>query len=213
MLNLCEIFKSVQGESTHAGRPCIFVRLTGCNLRCAYCDTAYAYQGDKQASVAEVIDLVDGLGSGIVEITGGEPLLQLPEVLELASQLRTQGRTVLVETNGSIPLPPRPRPFHAILDVKCPGSGESERVCWENLNRLQPGDEVKFVVAGQEDFDWAVGVIRNYHLDRKATVLFSPVFGQCPLADLAAWVANSGLDVRMQLQLHKVVWHPDTRGV
>jgi 7-carboxy-7-deazaguanine synthase len=213
VLNVCEIFKSIQGESTHVGRPCVFVRLAGCNLRCSYCDTAYAYAGGTEMPETAVLARLAELGSGIVEVTGGEPLLQEAGLLGLCTSLQRVGRIVLVETNGSLPLPPRPRPFHAILDVKCPGSGESGRVCWDNLHFLQNGDEVKFVVSDQADFDWGVEIVRRFGLEARVAVLFSPVFGKVEPQALASWVVASGLDVRMQLQLHKCIWPLDARGV
>jgi 7-carboxy-7-deazaguanine synthase len=191
----------------------VFVRLAGCNLRCAYCDTTYAYAGGTEMSEAAVLARVAELGPGLVEVTGGEPLLQEPGLLQLCTALRRAGRLVLVETNGSLPLPPRPRPFHAILDVKCPASGESARICWDNLRFLQAGDEVKFVISNQADFDWAVEVVRTFRLEPQAAILFSPVFGQLEPQDLASWVTTCGLDVRMQLQLHKCIWPLNARGV
>ncbi len=213
MLNVCEIFKSIQGESTHAGRPCIFVRLSGCNLRCSYCDTAYAYAGGTEMSEAAILAQVAEFGPGLVEVTGGEPLLQAAGTVSLCTALRRLGRLVLVETNGSLPLPPRPRPFHAILDVKCPSSGASAQVCWDNLRFLQAGDEMKFVVGDQADFAWGLEIVRRFELDRQAAVLFSPVFGKLDPATLASWVTSCGLNVRMQLQLHKCVWPATARGV
>lgn len=226
MLNVCEIFRSLQGESTWAGLPCVFVRLTGCNLACRYCDSEYARTEPGQpmtvaAVVAEVRRLglpaeAAALGDArvpLVELTGGEPFLQ-PESLDLLSALAPVAQTVLVETNGSLLLPSY-REFHAILDVKCPGSGMAARMDWRNLDRLQPGDEVKFVVSDRADFDYAVTAVRRHDLHRRAGValLLSAVAGAVPPRDLAAWILDSGLPLRLQLQLHKLLWPDIPRGV
>jgi len=213
-VQLSEIFRSIQGESTWAGCPCVFVRLSGCNLRCAYCDTRYAHGTGPEISATEILGRVQALlhPGDIIELTGGEPLLQeasLPLVERLAELA-----TVLVETNGSVRLPPPPRCFHAIVDVKCPSSGESERVAWENLDDLVPGDEVKFVVADERDFSWALEHIGDYPLlERGTPLLFAPVFGAVLLADLAGWILDTGLPLRLQLQQHKIIWPDCDRGV
>lgn len=214
MLDVCEIFRSLQGESTFAGLPCTFVRLAGCNLRCTWCDTRYSHEHGAPMTAAAVIARVRELGTDLVEVTGGEPLLQdeAPDLMEALAEI---SGTVLVETNGSLPLPPRRR-WRAVLDIKCPGSGMHERMHWNNLERLRPGDELKFVIAGRADFDYAVGRIRRHALDRHGCpLLISPVGGvpDLKLPDLAAWILESRLPLRLQLQLHKLVWPPDARGV
>lgn len=211
-LKICEIFKSIQGESTFVGKPCIFIRLVGCNLRCNYCDTTYAYEGGNELSIEAILAQVRTLNCSLVEITGGEPLLQA-EVLPLITALHQENYTILMETNGSLPLPPRPRFFRAIMDVKCPGSGESQHHYYENFRQLQKGDEIKFVVSSTEDIEWAFDLIRSYDLTNHAEVLLSPVFNRMPFQLLAQKVADSGLNIRMQLQLHKLIWDPQTQGV
>ena len=213
-MRITEIFYSIQGESSFAGLPCVFVRLTWCNLRCAWCDSEYTFTGGVEMSVDEVMEKVRGHGCKLVEITGGEPLVQKRECAELSRRLCDEGYTVLVETGGSLDasvLDPR---AVKILDVKCPGSGEERRNYWANLERLNPRDEVKFVIKDRADFDFALGVIEKYRLnERKPFSLFSPVWGEVDLKDLAAWILESGARARMQLQLHKYIWGPDTKGV
>ncbi len=212
MLKVHEIFRSLQGESTFAGLPCTFVRLTGCNLRCRWCDTTHAWDEGTEMTLAAILGRVRELGADLVEVTGGEPLFQ-DEATDLLDDLCRLGGTVLVETNGSLPLPPR-RAWHAILDVKCPGSGMHERMHWNNLERLHPGDELKFVVANREDFDYAVGKIRRHGLEkRNLPLLVSPVVGEVKPADVAAWVLESRLPLRLQLQLHKLLWPGVNCGV
>jgi len=212
MLNVTEIFRSLQGESTYAGLPCTFVRLTGCNLRCRYCDTQYSYDHGLQMTLPQVVTRVRELGVDLVEVTGGEPLAQ-EEAPDLMSALAEIATTVLVETNGSRPLPPRRR-WHAILDVKCPGSGMAQHMHWGNLERLLRGDEVKFVVGNREDFDYAVQKIRHHGLEKRGLpLLFSPVTSQLPPADLAAWILDAKLPLRLQLQMHKIIWPNRDRGV
>lgn len=213
-VRVSEVFRSIQGESTWAGCPCVFVRLSGCNLRCTYCDTQYAYEPGPEVPVAELLRRVQALlhPGDIIELTGGEPLLQEAS-LPLLEQLARLA-TVLVETNGSVRLPPSPRCFHAILDVKSPSSGESERVVWENLCDLTPGDEVKFVIADRRDFSWALEHIGDYPLLEQGTpLLFAPVSGAVSPADLAGWILDTGLPIRLHLQQHKVIWPDCDRGV
>lgn len=214
ILRVTEIFRSIQGESTHAGRPCTFVRLTGCPMRCVWCDSEYTFTGGEHVSIDSVIAQVQAFGSKLVEVTGGEPLAQ-KEAFELVTRLCNDGFEVLVETGGYVStagLDPRAK---IILDVKCPASGEEPRNDWSNLERLRADkDEVKFVVADRGDWDYATRVIKENKLETRAkAVLISPVWGQINLAELADWIAGSGLSVRMQLQLHKYIWGPEVRGV
>jgi 7-carboxy-7-deazaguanine synthase len=213
-MRITEIFYSIQGESSFAGLPCAFVRLTWCNLRCSWCDSEYTFTGGVEMSVDEVLEKVRGYGCPLVEITGGEPLAQKRECCELARRLCDEGYTVLIETGGSLDasvLDPR---VIKILDVKCPGSGESHRNFWANLETLNLRDEIKFVIKDRADFDYALDVIRKYRLDeREPHALFSPVWGAIDLKDLAAWILQSGVRGRMQLQLHKYIWGAEARGV
>jgi len=212
MLKVNEIFHSIQGESTHAGRPCVFVRLTGCNLRCSWCDTAYAFHEGRPRTVDDVVGEVLGFECGLVEITGGEPLLQ-PEAIPLMEALLGAGCEVLVETGGHVPIEGVPVGIRRIVDVKCPGSGESARNRWENLDALRDGDEVKFVLRDREDFEWAIAVVRARDLAARVTVLFSPVHGVLEPGELARWILDSAAPVRLQVQVHKVLWPATLRGV
>jgi 7-carboxy-7-deazaguanine synthase len=214
MLRVTEIFRSIQGESTHAGRPCSFVRLTGCPMRCAWCDSEYTFTGGERVSVEDVMRKVRDYGCQLVEVTGGEPLAQ-KEAFELIRRLCEEGYEVLIETGGYVSTEGLDERACVILDVKCPASGEAERNHWPNLERLRAErDEVKFVVAGREDWEFARGVIERYELEKAArAILISPVWGSTDLKELAELVASSGLDVRMQLQLHKYIWGPDVHGV
>ncbi|HYO92622.1 MAG TPA: radical SAM protein [Pyrinomonadaceae bacterium] len=214
MLRVTEIFRSIQGESTHAGRPCSFVRLTGCPMRCVWCDSEYTFTGGERMTIEEVLEKVRAYGSQLVEVTGGEPLAQR-EAFTLIERLCDEGYEVLIETGGYVStegLDPRAK---IILDVKCPASGEEARNHWPNLERLRAGcDEVKFVVAGREDWEYARQVIKRYDLERRAlAVLISPVWDAVNLRELADWVSSSGLNVRMQLQMHKQIWGAEARGV
>lgn len=213
MLTINEIFHSIQGESTHAGRPCVFVRLTACDLRCRWCDTAYAFHEGRKMSVADVVADVVARGCPVVEVTGGEPLLQ-PDVYPLMQRLLEAGKTVLVETGGHRSIAQVPAGVIRIMDVKCPGSGESERNDWSNLALLTPSDEVKFVIADRADYEFARDVVAREKLTgRVAAVLFSPVHGELDAKQLAEWVIADRLEVRVQLQVHKYIWSPQTRGV
>ena len=213
MLTVNEIFHSIQGESTHAGRPCVFVRLTACDLRCSWCDTAYAFHEGRKMSVDEVVWAVRAYGCDVVEITGGEPLLQ-KEVYPLMQRLLDEGRTVMLETGGHLSVDQVPEPVIRVIDVKCPGSGESDRNHWPNLDRLRPADEVKFVIKDRGDYEYARGVVANYRLTERCTAVhFSPVHGVQDARELAAWVLEDRLKVRVQLQLHKYIWDATTRGV
>lgn len=213
MLTISEIFHSIQGESSYAGLPCVFVRLTGCDLRCSWCDTPYAFTGGTKMSVDDVVAAVERTGCRLVEITGGEPLLQA-DVYALMATLREAGLTVLLETGGHIPIDRVPAGIVRIVDVKCPASGESERTHWPNLEQLRRTDEVKFVIQDRADYDFATRIVERYHLPGKcAEVLFSPVHGVLPPAELSRWILADRLPVRLQLQVHKHIWPPDTRGV
>ncbi len=208
-----EIFKSIQGESTYAGLPCVFVRLTGCNLRCHWCDTAYAFYGGQKMSVEEVLARLRPMGEKLVEITGGEPLLQ-KEVYPLTEQLLAEGYQVLIETSGERFVGQLSRPVVKILDVKCPGSGESEKFCFDNLGVLDRKDQIKFVILDENDYRYAREFLAKHKLrSRVDEVIFSPVFGQMSPRELAEWILRDGLEVRMGLQLHKFIWDPEARGV
>lgn len=223
-LRINEVFHSIQGESTWAGLPCVFVRLTGCPLRCRYCDTEYAFREGRSRPIAELIEEVESFGCDLVEITGGEPLAQA-RVHELITALCDRGRTVLIETSGALDIRPCDPRSIRILDLKTPGSGEVERNLIANLDDLRPRDEVKFVIVDRADYEWASAMIREHRLaERCAAVLMSAVFHQrpgleilgCPGLEprlLAEWILADRLPVRMQTQLHKLIWSPETRGV
>ena len=213
MLTINEIFYSIQGESTRAGRPCVFVRLTACDLRCTWCDTEYAFYEGKKMSIDEVVGVVDAFGCPLVEITGGEPLLQ-DDVYPLMERLLADGRTVMLETGGHRPVDRVPDRVVKIMDVKCPGSGEADRNDWDNFKCLQPHDQVKFVIKDRQDYEYARDVVRQRNLKaRAAAVHFSPVHGEMNLRTLSEWVLADQLPVRVQVQLHKFIWDPSTRGV
>lgn len=207
-----ELYRSVQGESTFAGRPCVFVRLSVCDLRCKWCDTPHAFREGERMDPASVLERVLAFDTPLVEFTGGEPLLQ-PAVLPLMTAVADAGRTVLLETSGAHSIAAVDRRAHVILDLKCPDSGECGRNHWANLELLKPTDEIKFVIASRRDWEWAVAAVREHGLDRRFGVLVSAVFDAVTPLQLAEWLLESGLDVRMQLQMHKYVWHPKARGV
>ena len=211
MLRITEIFHSIQGESSHAGRPCTFVRLTGCNLRCVWCDSEYTFTGGKRMSLDDVIGKVKSYGCNLVEITGGEPLAQ-SEAFDLIKRLCDDGYEVLIETSGSIDtsnVDPRAK---IILDLKCPGSGEVEKNRWENLDHLRPHDEIKFVIADRTDYEWAREIIAKHDLGRR-TVLLSPVWDVMEPKALAEWMLADRLPARFQTQLHKHIWGANVHGV
>jgi len=213
MLTINEIFYSVQGESSHAGRPCVFVRLTACDLRCSWCDTPYAFHEGTKRSLESVFAEVETYKCPLVEVTGGEPLLQA-DVYPLMESLLASGRTVLLETGGHRSTARVPAGVVTILDVKCPGSGESEKNDWTNLERLQPHDEVKFVITDRTDYEYAREIAARHDLARRAAAIhFSPVHGVMDARTLSEWVLADNLPVRVQLQLHKYIWDPATRGV
>jgi 7-carboxy-7-deazaguanine synthase len=210
-VRVTEIFHSIQGEGSRAGRPCLFVRFTGCDLRCRYCDTAYAFQGGRDMTRGEILEELARHPARLVCLTGGEPLLQ-PELPELARDLLARGYEVSVETHGQRPLDALPAAAIRIVDVKTPASGEPASDLGY-LDRLAPHDEVKFVVCSEEDFRWALAVVRRHRLEGRVHVLFAPAWGEVDPQDLARWMLESGLDARLSLQLHKVIWGEGARGV
>jgi 7-carboxy-7-deazaguanine synthase len=213
MLTINEIFHSIQGESSFAGQPCVFVRLTACDLRCKWCDTPYAFYEGRKMSVDDVLADVESRGCELVEVTGGEPLLQ-PDVYPLMQRLIDRGKTVLIETGGHRSISKVPEGVVRIMDVKCPGSGESAKNDWSNLPLLTRRDEVKFVIADRFDYDYAREIVLREQLaSRCGAVLFSPVHGVMDAKQLAEWVLADRLPVRVQLQIHKYIWSPETRGV
>lgn len=207
-----EIYRSIQGESKYAGLPCVFVRLAVCDSRCVWCDTPHAFNQGERLRTDAVLKRALSWNVPLVEVTGGEPLLQ-PDVFPLMARLADAGRTVLLETSGAHDVGPVDRRVHIIMDLKCPDSGECERNFWPNLDRLKPTDEIKFVIASRRDFDWAANQIRQHALDRRFGVLVSPVFGSVQPVELADWLLQSGLNARLQLQMHKLIWDPQARGV
>ena len=214
MLRVTEIFHSIQGESTHAGRPCTFVRLTGCPMRCTWCDSEYTFTGGDHFTIEQIMQKVRDFGCRLVEVTGGEPLAQR-EAFELIRQLCDEEYEVLIETGGYVSTNNVDARAQVILDIKCPASGEAERNDWSNLERLRADrDEVKFVIAHVSDWEFAKKIIEQYKLETRAkAILISPAWGLIDLQELAKWISESGLNVRMQLQLHKYIWGPDVRGV
>ena len=211
-MRITEIFFSIQGESSHAGKPCVFVRLTGCSLRCGYCDTKYAYAGGVEMSLNDVLSAVSQYPARLVEITGGEPLEQ-EEVYPLMDALLNNDYRVMLETGGHIPVNRVPGPVIKIIDIKCPDSREAGTVCWENIRLAAPHDEFKFVISSRSDYEWSRDVFREKLQDKPNTVLFSPSHDELPLKDLAGWILQDGLPVRLQIQLHKYIWGAHVRGV
>lgn len=208
-----EIFKSIQGESTYAGLPCVFVRLAGCNLRCQWCDTAYAFNSGRKMTPEAILARVRSMGGELVEITGGEPLLHRG-VYELTERLLSEGYRVLIETSGERYIGKLAPAVVKIMDVKCPGSGESEKFCFSNLDVLERKDQVKFVILDEVDYRYARDFLAQHALDQRVDeIVFSPVFGQLPPQQLAEWILRDGLGVRMGLQIHKFIWDPEARGV
>ncbi len=207
-----EIFYSIQGESSHAGRACVFVRLTYCNLRCTYCDTEYAFYEGKEMSIADILNTVKGFNCNLVEITGGEPLFQ-ENVHELMKQLCDEGFEVLLETGGSLDISHVDSRVMRIVDFKCPSSKMMKKNVWENVNHLTAGDEAKFVIGNREDYDWSKKMIRQYEVDKRCPVLMSVVFGALEPIQLSEWILQDKLNVRFQLQMHKYIWSPETKGV
>mgnify|MGYP001432794668 CR=1 FL=1 len=212
MVKVNEIYFSVQGESTKAGLPCVFVRLTYCNLRCSYCDTEYAFFEGKDFSTEEIIAEVKKYNCKLVEITGGEPLVQA-ECSELMTELCNEGFEVLLETSGSLPVKNLDSRIKIIMDLKCPSSGMLKKNNYENISFLKPTDEVKFVIGSDEDYNWAKNLIAEYKLDEKCIILFSCVFGRLEPVTLVDWILKDNLNVRFQLQMHKFIWDPAAKGV
>jgi 7-carboxy-7-deazaguanine synthase len=211
-MRITEIFHSIQGESSYAGQPCVFVRLTGCPLRCTWCDTDYAFHGGQECSFEVILEKIRAYDCHLVEVTGGEPLDQA-ESLPLMTKLCDAGYTVLLETSGAIDIAPVDPRVHVIMDVKCPGSDMTDRMHWPNLSALAVKDEAKFVLADRADYDWAREILARYDIASRCTVLFSPVYGSLEMRELAEWILADKLPVRLQMQLHKFIWAPDMRGV
>ena len=211
-LQITEIFHSIQGESSHAGRPCVFVRLTGCSLRCGYCDTTYSYAGGTPMRIDDIVAQVEAFGTRLVEITGGEPLEQ-PGATDLMAGLIGRRFTVMLETGGHVSIRTVPDEVIKIIDVKCPDSGEPDTFCMENIELAGPLDEFKFVIATRRDYEWSRDFFRRYLECLPNTTLFAPVHGQIEPSDLAGWILRDQLPVRLQLQIHKYVWSPDLRGI
>ncbi len=211
-LKVCEIYRTIQGESSFVGLPCTLIRLAGCNLRCRYCDTKYALEGGEEMTVPKVLERARTWSRDLAEITGGEPLVQ-EETPSLASAMIESGFKVLVETNGSLDISVLPDGVIRIMDIKCPSSGESQSMMWENIWKLNRRDEVKFVIADRHDYEWARGIILERFEIAKTKILLSTVFGELPPRKLAEWMLEDGLQARFQVQLHKMVWHHEARGV
>jgi len=212
MIKINEIYLSVQGESTRTGLPCIFIRLTGCNLRCSWCDTAYAFHEGKNMSIDEILQKVENFGIHLVEITGGEPLMQ-DNVYTLMRRLIEKRYKVMLETGGSISLERVPKDVIKIMDLKCPGSGEQEKNNLDNLKLLAPHDEVKFVILDRKDYEWSRDIIKRFKINETAHILLSPVFDKLELKEMVKWILEDRLPVRLQTQLHKIIWDKNTIGV
>ena len=211
-MRITEIFFSIQGESTHVGKPCVFVRLTGCSLRCGYCDTKYSYSGGKEMSLSEVLETVASYPTKLAEITGGEPLEQ-EEVYPLMRALLDKGYTVMLETGGHVPIQRVPAEVIKIIDIKTPDSGEAETFHWPNIVLAAPHDEFKFVIVSRRDYEWSRAVVRERLTAHPNPILFSPSHEELPAKDLAAWILEDSLPVRLQLQVHKYIWGAHVRGV
>jgi len=212
VLRVNEIYHSIQGESSKSGLPCVFVRLTYCNLRCTYCDTEYAFFEGEDKSIEEILNEVKKFNCKLVEVTGGEPLVQ-KETLELMKRLCNEGFDVMLETGGSLPIKDIDERVLIIMDLKCPSSKMEKKNLYENINFLKPADELKFVIGNREDYDWSKEIISEYDLKDKSKILFSIVFGELEPVSLVNWIIEDKLDVRYQLQMHKYIWHPETKGV
>ncbi len=210
-MTIIEMFKSIQGESSYAGLPCFFIRTSGCNLRCRWCDTAYAYSGGSELDCSTILKIVRDSNLDLVEITGGEPLLQT-DLSEVVSMLISEGFKVLVETNGSLDIEKIDRRAVRIMDLKPPGSGMTDRMRWSNIESLDEKDEIKFVISSREDYIWSRDIIKRYSLERRCHILLSPVHGEIEARDLAQWILDDGIKARLQLQLHKIIWGNNSRG-
>ena len=211
-LKINEIYYSVQGESTHAGRPCVFIRLTYCNLRCTYCDSEYAFYEGKDMEITHIMNEIKQWDCNLVEVTGGEPLFQ-DKCINLLNELVNSNYEVMLETGGSLSISDVPKKVIKIVDFKCPSSAMEKKNLWSIVNDLQPHDEVKFVIGNREDFDWAKDRITEYSLDKICTLLFSPTFEKIDPQLMVEWILAENLPVRMQMQMHKMVWSPDKQGV
>ena len=211
-LKINEIYYSVQGESSHAGRSCIFIRLTYCNLRCTYCDTEYAFYDGEDMEIPEIMNEIQQWDCNLVEVTGGEPLFQ-EECIDLLNDLVNSSYEIMLETGGSLSISDVPKNVIKIVDFKCPSSGMEKKNLWSIVDDLQPDDEVKFVIGNREDFDWAKNRIEEYSLDKICTLLFSPTFGEIDPKQIVKWILAENLPVRIQMQMHKMIWSPEEKGV
>ena len=211
-IKINEIYQSIQGESSYSGLPCIFIRFTYCNLRCSYCDTEYAFHEGDEMSIQEILKKVNSYKYNLVEITGGEPLLQ-EGCVELISKLEKENKKVLIETGGALPIKKISSKTHIILDIKCPSSNMSDKNLWENINHLKKSDEVKFVIGNKEDYEWTKKIIEEYQLNQKCFILFSPVYNKIEPRKIVKWILKDNLDVRFQIQIHKEIWEDSTKGV
>ena len=212
MIKVNEIYHSIQGESSKSGLPCVFVRLTYCNLRCTYCDTEYAFYEGEDKTIEEIINEVKEFNCKLVEVTGGEPLVQ-KECLELMKLLCDEGFDVMLETGGSLPIKDIDERVLIIMDLKCPSSKMEKKNLYENIDYLKPKDELKFVIGNREDYDWSKEIISKYDLKNKSEIIFSVVFSELEPVSLVNWIIEDKLDVRYQLQMHKYIWHPEAKGV
>jgi len=213
MIKVNEIYYSIQGESTAAGLPCVFVRLTYCNLRCTYCDTEYAFYDGNDMSISQIVTEVEKFNCKLVEITGGEPLVQMDECLQLMKQLCDKDFEVLIETGGSLSVKDIDKRVKIIMDLKCPSSNMEKKNLYENINYLKPEDEIKFVIGNRADYEWTKNIIAEYNLSDKCEILFSVIFGKIEPVQLVNWILEDNLKVRFQLQMHKFIWHPAMKGV
>lgn len=213
MLKINEIYHSIQGESTSAGRPCVFIRLTYCNLRCTYCDTEYAFYEGKDMSVTQVIEEVKKYDCKLVEVTGGEPLVQMEECLDLMNKLCDLNYEVMIETGGSLSVQEIDNRVKIIMDLKCPSSGMEKKNLYENLKYLKSSDELKFVIENRKDYEWTKTILNKFSLYGKCEILFSVVFNKIEPVEVVNWILEDKIDVRFQLQMHKYIWHPETKGV
>ena len=211
-IKINEIYYSIQGESSYSGLPCIFIRFTYCNLRCSYCDTEYAFHEGSEMSISEIISEINLYNCDLVEITGGEPLLQ-NGYIELINELEKENKKVLIETGGALPIKNIPLNTHIILDIKCPSSKMSDKNLWENINHLKKSDEVKFVIGNKDDYIWTKKIIKDYNLNNLCEILISPVYNKIKSKELVKWILKDNLNVRYQIQIHKEIWNDSKRGV